>query len=74
MSALRAPATIIAIALTVTIFGTAPAIAQPSDAAPASTPKEVRKAEKKARRAKKNAELKELQQHNYQSDGASQSQ
>jgi hypothetical protein len=40
------------------------AMAQPADSA-ASTPKQIRKAQRKAARAKNNAELKELEKNGY---------
>jgi uncharacterized membrane protein len=40
-----------------------------SDASGASTPKEIRKAQRKAARAKKNAELKTLEKNGYQPGG-----
>ena len=63
----------VASAAVVTVIGTAlscaPVVmAQSSDVA-ASTPKQIRKAERKAARAKKNAELKELEQNGYQPGG-----
>jgi hypothetical protein len=42
--------------------------AQTSDA-PASTPKQIRKAERKAARAKRNTELKKLEQNGYKPQG-----
>ncbi len=47
------------------LFCASVAMAQSSDAA-ASTPKQIRKAQRKAARAKKNAELKELEKNGYQ--------
>lgn len=58
-----------AIALSVAALVTLPAVpAQAQDTA-ASTPKQVRKAERKAARAKKNAELKELEKNGYSPSG-----
>jgi hypothetical protein len=41
------------------------------DETPASTPKQVRKAQRKAARAKRNAELTELRKQGYQPEGGS---
>ncbi|MDR5740748.1 MULTISPECIES: DUF4148 domain-containing protein [unclassified Caballeronia] len=57
------------IALSVAALVTVPVTpAQAQDSA-ASTPKEAKKAERKAARAKKNAELKELEQNGYNPSG-----
>ncbi|WP_186116980.1 hypothetical protein [Burkholderia gladioli] len=66
MSAFRTFSMTFAFALAIICCGASAATVQPTDAVAASTSKVDRKADRKARRAKKNAELKELQQHNYQ--------
>lgn len=55
-----------------TITGMAvPSVALAQDETPASTPKQVRKAQRKASRAKRNAELTDLRKHGYQPGGGS---
>jgi len=71
LTSLKALATV---GLVVALIDVAPAFAQTSDAigaAPpaASTPKQIRKAQRKAARAKKNAELKTLEKNGYQPGG-----
>jgi hypothetical protein len=63
--------TFITAGLVFALLDVTPAFSQPadaSDAAPsaASTPKQIRKAQRKAARAKKNAELKTLEKNGYQ--------
>jgi hypothetical protein len=62
------------VGLALALLDVSPAFAQTSDAAgatpsAASTPKQIRKAQRKAARAKKNAELKTLEKNGYQPGG-----
>lgn len=71
---IASPKTLAILALTLALIEMAPAFSQTSDtssAAPpaASTPKQIRKAQRKAARAKKNAELKTLEKNGYQPGG-----
>jgi hypothetical protein len=73
LTSLKALATV-GLAFALIDVDVAPAFAQTSDAigaAPpaASTPKQIRKAQRKAARAKKNAELKTLEKNGYQPGG-----
>lgn len=60
-------ASLVVIASIVLCVGETSAYGQPSSDTAASTPRQIRKAERKAARAKKNAHLKELEKNGYQS-------
>lgn len=65
---------LVTVGLAFALIDVTPAFSQTSDAsgvAPsaASTPKQIRKAQRKAARAKKNAELKTLEKNGYQPGG-----
>jgi hypothetical protein len=62
----------ITVSFVVALLTSPVALAQPTNEAGASTPKQVRKAQRKAARAKKNAELHELQKNGYNPAGAQQ--
>ncbi|MDR5836749.1 DUF4148 domain-containing protein [Caballeronia sp. LZ034LL] len=67
MNKRTAPLAVIALSVAALVtLPVAPALAQDSAA---STPKQVRKAERKQARAKKNAELKQLEQNGYNPSG-----
>ena len=65
-----APLAVIALSVAALVtLPVVPAQAQDTAASAASTPTEIKKAERKAARAKKNAELKQLEQNGYNPAG-----
>lgn len=64
----RVPVIAVAVIVGVSLGYEPTVFAQTSDAA-ASTPKQIRKAQRKATRVKKNADLKQLQENSYQHGG-----